>query len=162
EVDAAIDRLETYDFVVFTSANALRFFVERANERLSGQAVDVLGRRRLCLIGPATQPAASELGLNAFVVPQTSDASGLLGAVKQKLSETALAGKRFLIPRSDIARDVLPEGLIKTGAVVDSVETYKTIAPVITPDLLEELSRRHIDAIIFTSPSTVKNFFQIL
>src|SRR5262249_49021581 len=161
-LDQCIARLESYDFIVLTSANALKFLAERLVERRV-DGVKALSKCRLCVIGSATANAASDLGLTPFLIPEAADAESLLESIRQRLGgDAAIAEKTFLIPRSSIAREVLTQGLSELGATVDAVDAYKTVVPTADPALLERLSEKAIDAITFTSPSTVNNFFLIL
>jgi len=157
ELDAALGGLGDYDVLLFTSANAVRCFVEAAS---GGKALPALRARVVC-VGPATARAARVLGLAVHLVPaQRFDAEGLLEAIRAAFP---LAGQRILLPRAAAARDVLPEGLRRDGAAVDVVAVYRTEpAPTDTGVLCARLVRGEIDALTFTSPSTVRHFLACL
>jgi len=156
-LDCAIQQLASYDWLIFTSANGVRKFMERLAE--SGTDIRTLAGKKLCAIGPAT---AGELGrhlLTVDVVPSSYIAEGVLEA----LADEPVAGKRFLIPRARVARDVLPEELRKRGAEVDVVEAYRTILPAAKPERIESIFSRHRPTlIVFTSSSTVSNLLKLI
>jgi uroporphyrinogen III methyltransferase/synthase len=155
EVDAALARLPEYDLLLLTSANAARQLVARAAER--GCALAGLRAEVVC-VGPATAAAALELGLPIHRVPVSRfDAEGMLDEVLRELSP---AGKRFLLPRAERSREVLPDGLREAGARVDTVAVYRTVpAEVAWEDLGERLAHSEFDALTFASPSAVRHFF---
>jgi len=157
ELAAAIAGLGNYDVLLFTSANAVRYFVEAAS---SGKTLSALRARVVC-VGPATARAARQLGLAVRLVPaQRFDAEGLLEALRAAFP---LAGQRILLPRAAAARNVLPEGLRRAGAVVDVLAVYRTApAAADTGVLCARLVQGEIDALTFTSPSTVRHFLACL
>lgn len=145
----------SYDWVVFTSVNGVRaFFAE-----LDAQGADVrrLGAARVAAIGPATRDALRERGLRADVMPDEyrgeAVASALLAAEGGDGS-----GKRVLLARAAVARDALPEALREAGAGVDVVPAYRTVAAGAErgAELARMLEAGELDAITFTSPSTVQ------
>jgi uroporphyrinogen III methyltransferase/synthase len=155
-LDNAIAQLESYDWLIFTSANGVRFFLDR----LDRSAVDLRSlRAHLCAIGPATRTAIESLHLKVDVMGKEYVAEGLLEA----FAAHDLAGKRVLLPRAAVARDLVPDELTRRGAHVDVVEAYRTMAP-------EDAARRAAevfgaphkpDCITFTSSSTVQNFVNL-
>jgi uroporphyrinogen III methyltransferase/synthase len=152
-LDLAIERIDTYDWVIFTSANGVRFFLQR----LDASARDLRDiKARLCAIGPATRDAIETLHLKVDVIPDEYVAESLVA----RLSAFDLKGKRVLLPRAAVARDVIPLELSRRGAHVDVVEAYRTVAPenlgVLAAHLL--CGSHKPDWITFTSSSTVKNF----
>jgi uroporphyrinogen III methyltransferase / synthase len=154
-LDQAIARLSTYDWLIFTSANGVRFFLERLDRSSS----DLRGlRARICAIGPATRGAVEALHLKVDLMPKEYVAEGLLEAFKPHV----LAGKRILLPRAAVARDLVPVELEKRGAHVDVVEAYRTVVPDEAPALALEIFGHapKPDWITFTSSSTVTNFVQ--
>lgn len=157
-VDAALDALAGYDVLLFASANAVEHWVARAQGR--GRAAVAAGQRVAC-VGNRTAAAAARHGLPVHLVPERrSDAEGLVAAVAGAFPP---AGRRFLLPRSEIGRDALPEALRAAGAHVDAVAVYRSVVP---EDGHEALARRLVsgglDALTFTSPSTVRNFLAML
>jgi uroporphyrinogen-III synthase len=148
---AAISRLSTYDWVVFTSANAVR--VMRAELQRSGVAAGVRPRRTAA-VGPATARAVIDLlGWFVDVVPDDFIGAALPSAMA---AVAPLRGASVLWPRAAAAQDALPRELAAAGAVVDAPVTYRTVARV---DAARELTRllgeAALDVVTFTSPSAV-------
>ena len=154
-VNRAIAMLTAYDWIVFTSVNGVYTFMEKV--AASGGDVRSLGTARLCAIGPATAGALRAMGLKVDVVPETYVAEEVASALK--VSDD-LRGRKILLPRAEIARKVLPESLRAEGAEVDDVPVYSTVAE--SPENLDEvrsmLEAGQVDAVTFTSSSTVENF----
>jgi len=146
-----------YDWVVFTSANGVKYVFDRLAAR--GGDARAFGRVQVAAIGPATAAALRERGIIADFVPTEFVAE----AVAAQFPEKNLSGKAILIPRALEARDVLPETWRAAGATVDVVAAYKTErADEGADDIRERLERGEIDMITFTSSSTVKNFAEAL
>jgi len=157
-LDTALDDLANYDAVLFTSQNAVRYTLQRARER----ALDLQasGLRAIC-VGERTAEAASRAGLAVRGVPaRRFDAEGLLELL---LSSESVHGRRYLLPRSSLAREVLPDGLRAAGAQVDAVTAYENLPAELEADaILEQLHADALDALIFTSPSTARRFAGLL
>ena len=153
-LDQALDRIDSYDWAIFTSANGVRFFLERLQAR--GKDLRVLQGIRVATIGPATAATLQEAGHTANLVPDEYRAEAILKALGSDLG-----GMRFLIPRAAEAREVLPVGLRERGAEVDVVPVYRTV-PVAdeSATVLALLRAGQIDAVTFTSSSTVVNFVE--
>ncbi len=152
-LDRAIGQIETYDWLLFTSANGVRFFFDR----LDRSPRDLRGiRGRIAAIGPATRSAIEAAHLKVDVSAAEFVAEGLVDA----LAGHQMAGKRVLLPRARVARDTLPVALAARGASVDVVEAYCTVLPENVPARVAELftSGKKPDWITFTSSSTVENF----
>jgi uroporphyrinogen III methyltransferase/synthase len=158
KIDTALGQLAGYDALLFTSANAVRFFVARAGE---------IGRSTLedappaACVGPITADAARRAGFSVELVPDDRrDAVGLLEAVSKHWPPR---GRRFLLPQAEAARPELAEGLRGGGASVDAVTVYQTVAAEVDAEALrEQLCGRRLDALTFTSPSTAENFVALL
>jgi uroporphyrinogen III methyltransferase/synthase len=152
-LDAAIDRLEDYDWVVLTSANGVAMFFDRLRERR--RDVRALHRARLAAVGSETAAAIAARGLVVDVVPDEFRAE----AVAAAMIAQGVAGARVLLPRAAQAREILPVTLREAGATVDDVASYQSIAP--RGDLSELrglLAARAVDLVTFTSSSTVTHF----
>jgi uroporphyrinogen III methyltransferase/synthase len=157
ELEERLAALDRYDLVVLTSANAVRHLARAAAAR--GVGLDG-GRLRAVCVGPVTAAAAQEAGLAVELVPPRFDAEGVLEALAQRYP---LAGRRILLPRAERAREVLPEGLRRAGATVDTLVVYRTEpAALDAPALRDRLGRGELHALTFTSPSTVRHFFAAL
>ena len=155
-LDRAIQNLASYDWVIFTSANGVRFFLNRLDQ--SQQDLRSL-RARICVIGPATRKAIEDLHLKVDLMPKEYVAESLI----QAFAAENLAGQRVLLPRAAVARDVIPEELAKLGANVDVVEAYCNVVPPDAPARAREIfsAEKKPDWITFTSSSTVKNLIAI-
>jgi len=158
-LDAAIGRVREYDWIVFTSPNAIDFFLGRLREK-EGDHVKALSQTAICAIGPATSQTLEAAGLAASVVASASTDEGALAAIVEHLGRgDRVAGLRFLIPRAKVARDVLPAGLQRLGGLVDAVEAYQTVKTDVDGVSITRLfNETSIDVITFTSSSTVSNF----
>jgi uroporphyrinogen III methyltransferase / synthase len=155
-LDAAINDVATYDWVIFTSVNGVHFFMERL--RSAGRDVRDLHGVQLAAIGPKTAETIEQYGLRPDLVPKEYRAESILDG----LSGGEIRRKRFLLPRAMAARDVLPETLRQWGAHVDVVPAYQTVLPPERSDEMMELLRAgKIDCLTFTSSSTVSNFFSM-
>ena len=161
EVARSIAAAESYSTLVFTSSNAVRFFARALEmKRGEGSSASVRGARVFC-VGDATARAALEEGLPVHVIASgRSDAEALLAQLLPALSDD---DERVLIPRSQIGRTVIADGLRAAGAEVDSVAFYENRRPAIDEAALrEQLVRGKLDVLTFTSPSTVDHFLACL
>lgn len=159
-LDKALAQLDRYDGLLFTSANAVRFFARRAGELGASEQFAGLRARVLC-VGPQSARTALEAGLPVHLTGSgRGDAETLLRELVEVLPP---AGRRFLLPRSDIGRDVLPEGLRAAGAEVDVVEAYRNVpAQIDTQAFRRSLRDGEIDVLTFASPSAADNFYALL
>ena len=156
-VDQAISRIGTYDWIIFTSVNGVDRFMNRV--RAKGLDARCLAGRRLCCIGPRTAQELENFGVKADLIPADYQAEGVLEA----LAGEHLKQVRFLIPRAEVARELLPEELRAQGAHVDVVPVYRTITPAQHDAEWRQLLLDHrIHVVTFTSSSTVKNFVTML
>jgi uroporphyrinogen III methyltransferase/synthase len=150
-LDRSIACLNSYDWLIFTSVNGVRYFLER----LDASRCDLRSlRAKLCAIGPATRAAVEALHLKVDLMPEEYVAEGLVAA----FSSGDLGGRRILLPRAAVARDLVPVELARRGATVDVVEAYRTVAPENLAERAREVFARKPHWITFTSSSTVKNF----
>ena len=157
ELDCAIDELEAYDWLIFTSANGVNFFWQRLGER--GKDQQLPSSLKVCAIGPATAYQLKEKGIEVHYTPQEFIAEAILKGFEKMM----IKGRRILLARAKEARDVLPKGLRKMGGKVDVVEAYRTIKPRGGSKRLRQLlAKGKIDAITFTSSSTVNHFAELL
>ena len=157
-LDAALANLGQYDWIVFTSANAVPVVAARLESLgLDGRA---FAGAKIAAIGPATAMSLRRLlGLKADFVPREAVAEGLLA----DWPDAEMAGKRALVPRALDAREILPEQLRERGAIVDVVSVYETVVDSGEAEALRgQILNGEIDAVTFTSSSTVRNFAQAL
>ncbi len=155
-LDKAVENLEGYDWIIFTSVNGVEYFFKS----LYGLEKDVrsLNGIKIGVIGPKTAQAVWARGIRADLVPDEYRAEAVLEEFK-KLGTRDLT---VLLPRSAGARDVLPEGLREMGFLVDVVEAYMTNIPErVTRDVKAMLMEGDLDMVTFTSSSTVTNFISL-
>jgi uroporphyrinogen-III synthase/uroporphyrinogen III methyltransferase/synthase len=147
-LDAAIRQLHSYDWLIFTSANTVRALAARA------EALEIPVQQpfslKVAAVGEATANAAMQKGFLVAHVPETYVAESLLEELKGQVS-----GKRILLARAAIARDLIPEALLAAGAVVDVVDAYRNVLPEAAVAQLQQAITAGIDAATFTSSSSV-------
>ncbi len=157
EVDQAIQNISKFDWIVFTSVNGVKIFFERL--RTLDKDVRALKGVRIATIGEVTRQAIEDKMLKVDLSPSEFVSEALLEAFK---NEGPLQNKKFLLPRADQARLVLPEGLRQEGAEVTELAMYRTL-PDISDDkktLVQEILEKPVDWVTFASSSTVKNFVE--
>jgi uroporphyrinogen III methyltransferase/synthase len=153
DADHCASQIEKYDWIIFTSVNGVNFFLDRLF--VLGRDVRDLKGLRVCAIGPKTAETLRFLKVRVDFVPPEYQAESILAGLQKE----DLKGKRVLIPRAKVARDILPEELRKAGALTDVVEVYRIIRPQKSSEEVKDLLRKGaISAITFTSSSTVSNF----
>ena len=156
-LDKALGRLKDYHGLIFTSTNGVKFFLQRLKATRSD--IRELQGVRIYTIGPKTEDALAELGILVDVVPKDYVAESLITSLQQE----NIQGKRFLLPRAKVAREILPAQIRAMGAEIDVVPAYQTIVPSNDiDDFVRRLQAGTIDVITFTSSSTVTHFLQIL
>lgn len=156
-LDGAIGELATYDWLIFTSANGVDHFFARLHN--AGLDSRTLGGRKVAAIGVATAERLRRQGILADLVPAEFRAEGIIAALAGKIGP----GTRVLIPRAEVARDILPDKLLEMGATVDVVTAYRTVtAAGDGPALAAQLHAGAIDLVTFTSSSTVTNLLALL
>ncbi|MBI2975746.1 MAG: uroporphyrinogen-III synthase [Chloroflexi bacterium] len=152
-LDNAIRLLSQYHWIIFTSVNGVAAFWNR---------LDLLGLKdltglssRVGAIGPATARVLASHGVQAHLIPDEYVAEAIL----EKIGD--VAGQWILLPRADLAREVLAVGLANRGAIVHEIAAYRTLPAAPDPNGLAQL-RRGVDAVTFTSASTVRNFVALV
>ena len=156
-VDKAIANLSGYDTIIFTSVNGVKFFFQRLKD--TGKEKRIFKKMRLVAIGPKTAAAIEEFQVRVDVVPKKFQAESIIEALEKE----GITGKRFLLPRAEKARDILPKAIRKRGGDIDVVTVYRTGKGEGNTQEVKELFRKKlIDVITFTSSSTVQNFVELL
>jgi uroporphyrinogen III methyltransferase/synthase len=156
-LDKAIENLQNYQWIVFTSVNGVQYFFNRLFDK--GFDARALGHLRTAAIGPATSQRLRQFGINTDILPKTYQAESVVEAFTQEFVQ----GQKVLLPRAKEARVILPEELEKMGAQVDEIAAYQTIqAADGRQKLIQSLQNRVIDMVTFTSSSTVRNFKALL
>ena len=156
KVDAAISIIQTYQWLVLTSVNGVQAFMKRL--QFHGRDIRSLAGLRLCCIGPRTAEEASTFGIQADFIPDEYQAEGVLATMRK----AGVAGQHVLIPRAEVAREILPEQLRELGATVDVVPVYRAVPPSVdVRDLKSRFQEGDIHFLTFASSSTVRNFCQL-
>lgn len=125
---------------------------------VAGKDARALANLRICTIGPRTAQELGAYGLTADVIPAEFQAEGVIAA----LAHEGIRGAHVLIPRAEVAREILPEQLRELGATVDVIPVYRTIAPTVdVASLTKQLCDGQVAAVTFTSSSTVQNFVEV-
>ncbi|MFZ6017017.1 MAG: uroporphyrinogen-III C-methyltransferase [Nitrospirota bacterium] len=173
ELDKSIDKIETYDWLIFTSKNGVNYFLKRffAKER---DIRDLKGIK-ICAIGTKTAEEIKKYGMKVDLIPDEFRAEGLVSAVVQKSSSAEVAselpsfrtselkGIRFLLPRAEKAREVFPEKIRELGGEIDVPVTYRAIKPEIHGKRLKRfLKEGKVSIATFTSAATFNNFREIM
>jgi uroporphyrinogen-III synthase len=157
-LDEALKNITNYDWLVLTSVNGVEAMWERFRRlRLTRRT---LAHLQIAAIGPATKKAIVKHGLKVKMVPEEYVAESVAKGLRDKVN-----GKRVVLIRAKVARDVIPEELRAAGAQVDVVEAYETVVPEKSRARLRALLRdanRRPHIVTFTSSSTAKNFAELL
>jgi uroporphyrinogen-III synthase len=156
-LDRALNSLATYDWLILTSVNGVEAMW---NRRRKLRLHNSLRHLKIAAIGPATRKAIEQRGTRVDVIPKEYVAESVVKSLRKQVR-----GKRILLVRAKVARDVIPNELRKAGAQVDVVEAYETVIPKssrtrLRAALKSPKQRPHV--ITFTSSSTVKNFVSLL
>lgn len=156
QLTLAVEKIRDFEWLVFTSVNGVEAFFREFKR----QAKDIreLAGIELVAIGPATQSALEARGLKVAFVPSEYRAEAIIGG----LAGRVLPGQRILLARAEEARDILPESLKALGADVWDVPAYRTVMGEGGAQLRELLEEKAVDAITFTSSSTVRNFIKLI
>jgi uroporphyrinogen III methyltransferase/synthase len=155
-LDECLSRLSDYDWLIFTSTNAVGFFMDRLIE-LGRDNRSIRGR--VCAIGQATARRLREYHIRPDLIPDEATSEGVAAAFAPQRIE----GCRVLLPRAAEAREVIPAALTELGAHVDVVDTYRNILPADAGSRVREYLKagRKADWITFTSGSTVRNWLTV-
>ena len=157
-LDSALERISQYDWLILTSVNG----VEALSRRLKALGITPkqISHLLVAAIGPATCAAVEEFGLSVSVVPEQYVAESVVQSLAGRVE-----GKRVLLARARVARDVIPRELKKMGASLDVVEAYRTVVPAASRTRLRAIMRAaqaRPQVVTFTSSSTVRNFIRLI
>ena len=156
-LDRAITKMQQFDWLILTSAQAVRALIERAAD-LQQPLVRTDSRVRVACVGPVTADSARSADLPVEYVAVTHNGVALANELGSKLQ-----GTRVLLPRSDRANPDLPAALARFGAQVTEVIAYRALRPAATdPNALEKILSGQADAILFFSPSAVQHFAELV
>jgi uroporphyrinogen-III synthase len=157
-LNTALKNLQSYDWLILTSVNGVEAMWERLRRlRITNRS---LRRLKIAAIGPATRKAIETREAKVSVVPKKYVAESVVKSLRKQVK-----GKRVLLVRAKIARDVIPRELRRAGAQIDVIEAYETVAPKTSRSRLRaalQNAKNRPDVIAFTSSSTVRNFVTLL
>ncbi len=154
-LDKAITNLAQYNWILFTSVNGVHHFWQRLITL--GNDARKLAHLRIAAIGSATAKTLQKYSIIADLIPEKFVAESLLEA----LNNEEISHQHFLLPRADIARQALPQGLRAAGARVTEVDAYRTVLGEPDASTIASL-QTGVEIITFTSSSTVRNFLALL
>lgn len=157
-LDAALQNLAGFGWLILTSANGARVFAERAS--LRGIQPERAPGVRIAAVGPATAQALQERGWPVHCTPKAYVAESLLDALRE-----SIGGQNVLLVRAKVARDVIPDELAQMGAELTVADAYQTVTPADASARLHAIfahDERLPHLVTFTSSSTVQNFFRLL
>jgi uroporphyrinogen III methyltransferase/synthase len=156
-LDEAIDHLYGYDWIIFTSANGVEYFLRRLQTR--GVGVEDLDELKVCAIGEATADKLRDAHVHVDLIPAQAKAEGVFAALSEFAGGVErLHGLNILLPRAAAGRDYLPRSLEEAGARVDVVTAYRTVVPEnLDRGRLSAMLTGSADCIAFMSSSSVKN-----
>ena len=147
-LDTALQSLDSYGWLILTSANTVRALAERA--AVLGVKFDGFTSLKVAAVGASTAAAAEMAGLAVALIPESYVAEALVDVLAAQAS-----GHRILLVRAAVARDVIPNALRAAGAQVDVIDAYRNVMPESAPALLRAALEQGIDAATFTSSSSV-------
>ena len=172
ELDKSIDKIETYNWLIFTSANSVKFFFKRFFER--DKDIRELKGIKICAVGSKTALEVKKYGLKVDLVPEEFNAEGLVEAflkehreqnlpIGQAGTEHRLKGLKILLPRAEVAREIFPEKVKEMGGEIDIATAYRAVTPEIHGKRLNRfLKEGKISIATFTSAATFNNFMSIM
>jgi len=158
-LDSGIEKLDTYNWLIFTSGNAVDYFFKRLNDRKPDRLPPHL---QVCAVGWSTASKLNNLGIAVDLVPRSNSAEGILDSLTEAIGRDKLPGNKFLFPRAKFGRDYLVNELRERGTEIDLVEAYQTIRPECDKAQISALLKQQTDIIVFTSPSTVRNLADLV
>jgi uroporphyrinogen III methyltransferase/synthase len=181
ELDRAIDKIETYNWLIFTSANGFKYFIQRFLER-DRDIRDMKGIR-ICAIGTKTAEAIKKYSMKVDMIPEEFNAEGLIETFTEEankirgwedeknltsqplnpLTSQLLRGVKILLPRAEVAREIFPQKVKELGGEIDMPVAYRAIKPEKHGKRLKRfLKAGRISVATFTSAATFTNFIEIM
>ena len=160
ELDRAIEKIDSYTWLIFTSANGVKFFFQRLIDK--DRDIRELKGVNICAVGTKTASAIRNYGIKVDLVPEKFSAEGLI-EVFTKDSEQGLKGIKILLPRAETAREVFPRRVRELGGEIDVFTAYKTVKPEVHGKRLKRfLKEGKISIATFTSAATFNNYMEIM
>jgi uroporphyrinogen III methyltransferase/synthase len=171
ELDAAIEKVESYNWLILTSINGVNFFFKRLFE--TGRDIRDLKGIKICAVGTKTASEVEKYWIKVDLVPEEFNAEGLIESfIKESRSQKSevrsredselFKGLRFLLPRAEVAREIFPEKIRGLGGEIDVVTAYRAVKPQVQGKRLKRfLKEGRISVATFTSAATFNNFLSI-
>ncbi|NTU43646.1 MAG: uroporphyrinogen-III C-methyltransferase [Nitrospirales bacterium] len=160
-LDRAIGQIETYNWLVFTSANGISYFMKRLMDL--GRDLRDLKGIRICAIGTKTAEAVRKYGIRVDLIPEEFNAEGLIKAFSPQPSALSLKGIKILLPRAEKAREIFPEKVREMGGEIDTPAAYRAVKPLTHGKRLRRFLREgRFTVASFTSAATFHNFLDIV
>jgi uroporphyrinogen III methyltransferase/synthase len=191
ELDQAIEKIDSYKWLIFTSVNGVKFFFQRLMDR--DRDIRDLKGVKICAVGSKTESAIKKFGIKVDLIPKKFNAEGLIdtftkehrnnppitalkkGGVKPRGATPLYRGKggleikeplkglKILLPRADVAREIFPEKVRELGGEIDVFTAYRTVKPEVHGKRLKRfLKQGKISIATFTSAATFNNFMEIM
>ncbi len=161
ELDESIDKIETYNWIIFTSANGFKYFMQRLIDK--NRDIRDLKGIKISAVGSTTAEKIQEYGLKVDMVPEEFNAEGLIKVFTQQSTVNSLKGIKILLPRAEVAREVFPEKARELGGEIDTPAAYRAIKPEKHGKRLKRfLKEGRISVATFTSAATFNNFVDIM
>jgi uroporphyrinogen III methyltransferase/synthase len=166
EMDRAIEKIDTYNWLIFTSVNGVKFFFQRLMDK--DKDIRELKGVKICAVGSKTASAIKNHGIKVDLVPDKFNAEGLIEAFRQQThagsnGRSPLQGIKILLPRAETAREVFPEKVRELGGEIDVFTAYKTVKPEVHGKRLKRfLKEGRISIATFTSAATFNNYMEIM
>ncbi|MBI4849106.1 MAG: uroporphyrinogen-III C-methyltransferase [Nitrospirae bacterium] len=165
EMDRAIDKIESYNWMIITSANGVNYFFKRLFER--DRDIRDLKGIKICAVGSKTAEAINKFGIKVDLVPEEFNAEGLIKMINRQIpvganGRSPLQGTKFLLPRAETAREILPQKIRELGGEIDVVTAYRAVKPETHGRRIRRfLKEGKITIATFTSAATFNNFMEI-
>jgi len=163
ELDESIDKIETYNWIIFTSANGFKYFMQRLLDK--NRDIRDLRGIKICAIGTKTAEAIRNYGIKVDLIPEEFNAEGLVKSVQgfKGSRVQGLEGIKILLPRAEVAREVFPQKVRELGGEIDTPAAYRAIKPEKHGKRLKRfLKEGRISVATFTSAATFNNFVDIM
>lgn len=160
-LDRSIDRIDSYHWLIFTSANGVKYFFMRLFDR--GVDIRELKGLKICAIGTRTAAEVKKFGIRVDLIPEKFRAEGLIDAFTKLHGAESLKGVRFLLPRAEVAREIFPEKVRELGGEIDVPFAYRAVKPELHGKRLKRfLKEGKVTIATFTSAATFRNFLEIM
>lgn len=157
QIDSVLQQVADFDWIVLTSVNGVEFFFQR----LRDLRIDIrkIGKAKIAAVGPKTVEAIEAKGLQVDLIPSNYRAEELI----EEMVPLVQPGQKILLPRGDLAREILPQELQRVGCKVVELDIYQTQLDTGDAEKIASyLEKGILDIITFASSSTVKNFVKVM